>query len=224
VERRLPPCLHTLLTAERLGYYQDFGTLAHLRDALAQGYVYAGQYSAFASAAMATRRATSRRTICRLCAEPRSVGNRMLGERLSRLVTFEALKVAASVVLLSPCLPLLFMGRNSETAPFPYFISHLDAAWLRRCVAVGGRSSALFTGREHHQTRRTTLLSEAKLNHHLRQQDSMGCYALIQGTYALTPDAPALAQLRKDCMEVMSFEESKLLACDAGAPMTLALP
>ena len=37
-----------------------------------------------------------------------------------------------------------------------------------------------------------------------------------------TPDASALAQLRKDCMEVTSLEESKVPTCDAGASMTLA--
>ena len=39
-----------------------------------------------------------------------AVGNRMLGERLSQLVSLEALKLAASAVLLSPFIPLLFMS------------------------------------------------------------------------------------------------------------------
>ena len=39
----------------------------------------------------------------------------------------EALKLAAGAVLLSPFVPLLFMGEEyGETAPFPYFISHSD--------------------------------------------------------------------------------------------------
>jgi 1,4-alpha-glucan branching enzyme len=52
----------------------------------------------------------------------------MLGERLSQLIPFEALKVAAGAVLLSPYLPLLFMGEEyGETRPFLYFVSHGDA-------------------------------------------------------------------------------------------------
>jgi maltooligosyltrehalose trehalohydrolase len=52
----------------------------------------------------------------------------MLGERLSQLVSFEALKLAAGAVLLSPYIPLLFMGEEyAEMAPFLYFISHTDS-------------------------------------------------------------------------------------------------
>ncbi|MDO9111046.1 MAG: DUF3459 domain-containing protein, partial [Desulfatirhabdiaceae bacterium] len=55
------------------------------------------------------------------------VGNRMQGDRLSSIVSFEALKMAAGIILLSANLPLLFMGEEyGETAPFPYFVSHSD--------------------------------------------------------------------------------------------------
>ena len=51
----------------------------------------------------------------------------MLGERLSSLVSFEQLKLAAGCVILSPFIPLLFMGEEyGETAPFQYFVSHID--------------------------------------------------------------------------------------------------
>jgi maltooligosyltrehalose trehalohydrolase len=44
------------------------------------------------------------------------------------LVDFESLKLAAGVTLLSPFVPLLFMGEEyGENAPFQYFTSHLDA-------------------------------------------------------------------------------------------------
>ena len=55
----------------------------------------------------------------------------MRGDRLSEAVSFEDLKLAAGIVLLSPYLPLLFMGEEyGESAPFPYFISHSDAALI----------------------------------------------------------------------------------------------
>jgi maltooligosyltrehalose trehalohydrolase len=51
----------------------------------------------------------------------------MKGERLSSLVSFEALKVAAGMVLLSGGIPLLFMGEEyGEDAPFFYFMSFQD--------------------------------------------------------------------------------------------------
>ena len=55
------------------------------------------------------------------------IGNRRLGERLSSLISFEQQKLVAGCVLLSPFIPLLFMGEEyGETAPFQYFVSHID--------------------------------------------------------------------------------------------------
>lgn len=57
------------------------------------------------------------------------VGNRMFGERLSTLVSYEALKLVAGTVLLSPYIPLLFMGEEyGDDSPFLYFVSHCDTA------------------------------------------------------------------------------------------------
>jgi maltooligosyltrehalose trehalohydrolase len=51
----------------------------------------------------------------------------MLGERLTQLVSFESLKLAAGALLLSPNVPMLFMGEEyGEESPFLYFISHTD--------------------------------------------------------------------------------------------------
>ncbi len=67
------------------------------------------------------------------------IGNRLKGDRLSRNLSFEALKLAAAMVLLSPYLPLLFMGEEyGETAPFQYFVSHSDPD-LIKAVRKGRR-------------------------------------------------------------------------------------
>ena len=51
----------------------------------------------------------------------------MDGDRLSCLVDLESVKLAAAVVLLSPYVPLLFMGEEyAEDCPFLYFVSHTD--------------------------------------------------------------------------------------------------
>ena len=65
-----------------------------------------------------------------ICAQNHDqIGNRALGDRLSRRIPFEALKVAAAAVLLSPNIPLLFMGDEyGEAAPFLYFVDHGDPA------------------------------------------------------------------------------------------------
>jgi maltooligosyltrehalose trehalohydrolase len=124
--------LHTLLTGEDVGYYEDFGSPEQLVKALQKGFVYDGIYSRHRKRTHGSDASECPPYQLVVCAQNHDqVGNRMLGERLSTLVTFEALKLAAGAVLLSPYIPLLFMGEEyGETAPFLYFISHSDADLL----------------------------------------------------------------------------------------------
>jgi maltooligosyltrehalose trehalohydrolase len=65
------------------------------------------------------------------------VGNRARGDRLVVQAGIEPAKLAAGAVLVSPYLPLLFMGEEyGETAPFPYFTSH-EGADLAEAVRRG---------------------------------------------------------------------------------------
>jgi maltooligosyltrehalose trehalohydrolase len=121
-------CLHTLLTGERNGYYEDFGDFNQLVKALQEGFVYSGQYSSFRR----RRHGSSSKHLppskfLVFSQNHDQVGNRWKGDRLSTLVSFEALKLAAGIILLSPHTPLLFMGEEyGEEAPFQYFIHHSD--------------------------------------------------------------------------------------------------
>jgi len=133
--------LHTVLTGERTGYYEDFGRLDQLATALQEGFVYSGQRSSF------RRRRHGNSSIPRPLSQfvvfaqnHDHVGNRAGGERLSTLVPREALKVAAAACLLAPNIPLLFMGEEyGETAPFQYFTDHGDPA-LAEAVRKGRRA------------------------------------------------------------------------------------
>ncbi len=120
--------LHHLLTGEADGYYQDFGSVAHLAKAFTDGFVYTGEYSPYRQRCRgsASRDVPASRFLV-FAQNHDQVGNRLYGERLSALVSFDALKLAAAVVLLSPNIPLLFMGEEyGETAPFQFFVSHGD--------------------------------------------------------------------------------------------------
>ncbi|MDY6783825.1 MAG: malto-oligosyltrehalose trehalohydrolase [Cyanobacteriota bacterium] len=120
--------LHTLLTGESSGYYEDFGRCEQFAKVLKEGYAYTWDYSPHRQryhGSQTSDRAPSQFVVCSQNHD--QIGNRMLGERLSHLVSFEALKLAAGAVLLSPYIPMLFMGEEyGETAPFLYFISHGD--------------------------------------------------------------------------------------------------
>lgn len=120
--------LHALLTGTDVGYYQDFGTCEHLAKAYRDTFVYDWKYAPHRHrfhGAPALDRPMTQFVVC--IQNHDQIGNQMLGERLADLISFEGLKLAAGAVILSPYIPLLFMGEEyGEEVPFTYFVSHSD--------------------------------------------------------------------------------------------------
>jgi maltooligosyltrehalose trehalohydrolase len=207
--------LRVLLTGNRDGYYQDFGNLEQLAKAFREGFVYAGDYSEYRR----RRHGNSSRNIPAqqlvvFAQNHDQVGNRMLGERLSQLVSLEALKLAASAVLLSPFIPLLFMGEEyGEVGPFQYFISHLDAQ-LVDAVRRGRREEfASFAWQaEPPDPQDIATFQRAILDHRLRSEGRhRTLFEFYQELIRFRKELPALAQLSKEHMHVVGFEREKIL-------------
>jgi maltooligosyltrehalose trehalohydrolase len=120
--------LHSVVTGETDGYYEDFGQMSHLVKALTDSYVYTGQYSAHRKKRFGKLpRENPFSQFVVFAQNHDQVGNRFLGDRLSTMISFEALKLTAATYLLSPHVPMLFMGEEyGEKRPFQYFISHTD--------------------------------------------------------------------------------------------------
>src|SRR5205823_12290403 len=122
--------LHTLLTKETRGYYQDYGQVRHLAQTLKDGWCYSGQFSQFRQRRHGNSPAGISPSHFVVCNQNHDqVGNRAAGDRLRSLVDFESIKLAAGVTLLSLHVPLLFMGEEyGKSAPFKDFIGHVDPA------------------------------------------------------------------------------------------------
>jgi len=120
--------IRTEVTDEQSGYYADYRGFEDIVKAYRDGFVQDGGYSEYRG----RRHGSSARHIDPIklvvCSQNHDqVGNRLMGERLTELVSFEQLKLAAAVVILSPNQPMLFMGEEyAETAPFQFFVSHTD--------------------------------------------------------------------------------------------------
>jgi maltooligosyltrehalose trehalohydrolase len=138
--------LHSVLTKERSGYYEDFGQLKDLANAIREGVVYTGQFSSHRRRRHGNSFKQCAPAQIVVCAQNHDqIGNRAQGDRLSSLVSFEALKVANAAVLLAPYIPLLFMGEEyGETAPFLYFIDHGDPALIEAVRQGRKREFAAF--------------------------------------------------------------------------------
>ena len=120
--------VHALLTGDRGGYYADFGAASAIADALREPFTFAGQYSVFRRRKHGgPSTGIPRRRFVVAIQNHDQVGNRASGDRLSMLVSPAQLRLAAALLILSPYVPLLFMGEEyGETNPFQYFIDHGD--------------------------------------------------------------------------------------------------
>jgi maltooligosyltrehalose trehalohydrolase len=125
-------CLHALLSGERQGYYDDFGSLAGLAKVLTHAFFHDGTYSTF-------RRRVHGRPIDRertagyrlvVCLQNHDqVGNRAVGDRLPEITSRGLLKVGAVLLLTSAFTPMLWMGEEwAASTRWPFFTSHPEPA------------------------------------------------------------------------------------------------
>ena len=132
--------LRVVMSGEQRGYYKDFHGMSDLVSALREGFVYQGRYSAYRRRCHGNSSQHCRPSQFVIFSQNHDqIGNRAVGDRLSMHLPVEALNVMRALVLLSPNIPLLFMGEEyGETAPFQYFIEHGDPA-LIEAVRQGRR-------------------------------------------------------------------------------------
>lgn len=115
-------CVHVLLTGEHEGYYGGFQQpAAQLARAMREGFVFQGENGGRGEPS--AHLPSSAFVIC--LQNHDQVGNRAMGERLASLAHPAALRAATVLLLLSPFVPLIFMGEEIGTAqPFLFFTDH----------------------------------------------------------------------------------------------------
>lgn len=132
---------HVLLTGESGGYYKDYPDAPGemLVRALTEGFIYQGEPSAHRGGK--NRGEPSGElpptAFVSFLQNHDQVGNRALGERLSMLVEPRALRAMSSIHLLSPQIPMLWMGEEwGAKTPFHFF-----------CEFHGGLADSVREGR-----------------------------------------------------------------------------
>ena len=123
--------LHVLLTGETSGYYADFAErpAERLARCLGEGFIYQGEGSpnhdgkprGTPSAHLPPTAFVS------FLQNHDQIGNRAMGERLTLLADPAKLRAATALLLLSPQIPLLFMGdEHGSQSPFLFFTDFHD--------------------------------------------------------------------------------------------------
>lgn len=207
--------LRALLTGERSGYYADFGRFSDLHKAFSEGFVLSGEYSAFRKRRHGSSSAGILPSQLVVFSQNHDqVGNRMAGERPGAHLSLQQLKLAAATVLLSPYVPLLFMGEEyAESAPFPYFVSHGDAQLvesvrqgrLEEFPASAGQGSPPDPQAE-------ATFHSAQLDQDQRQRgEQRGLFDFYRDLIRLRKECAPFARLSREGMKVVASEEEQVL-------------
>jgi maltooligosyltrehalose trehalohydrolase len=208
--------LHVALTGERSGYYVDYNGLPDLATAYRRNFVYIGQYSPYRRRRYGNNPLPAHGAQFVVCSQNHDqVGNRATGDRLTALVPFDGLKLAAGAVLLAPYVPLLFMGEEyGEPAPFQFFTSFGDAA-LIEAVRNGRRAefAAFAWAGDVPDPDDPETFARSRLSHLYRQEGSK--YRVLWQFYRellrLRQELPALAALDLETLAVTADEAAKTL-------------
>ena len=134
-------CLHVLLTGEQEAYYADYADdpTSKLATCLEQGFIYQGQRTLRGHRRGEPSSHLPPSAFVLFLQNHDQVGNRAFGERLSLLANPDALKAATLLLLLSPMVPLLFMGEEwGSQQPFLFFSDYQGD--LARAVREGRRN------------------------------------------------------------------------------------
>src|SRR5690606_38139448 len=141
------------------------------------------------------------------------VGNRMLGERTSQLVSFEMQKLMAGAVMLSPFLPMLFMGEEfSASSPFLYFVSHTDPD-LVEAVREGRKAEFKFeSGEEPPDPQSEGTFKQSKLNwDEISEGKHQTMLAFYKALVSVRKGHPVLKHLNRNQLEVEYDEDAQTL-------------
>jgi maltooligosyltrehalose trehalohydrolase len=131
-----------LMTGEKQGYYGDYqrSPLDDIARSLSSGFVYQGELSAFRGGKRGEPSGRLAPTaFINFLQNHDQIGNRAFGDRLESVASPSAIEAALAVMLLTPAIPMLFMGEEwGSKTPFPFFCDFKGD--LANAVRKGRRS------------------------------------------------------------------------------------
>ena len=149
-------CWHVMLTGEDEGYYGDFADdpVTRLGRCLAEGFAYQGDFSRNLERIRGeSTKGLPPQAFVAFLQNHDQIGNRAHGDRLTSLADPEKLRLARAVLLLSPQIPMMFMGDEwGSKTPFLFFVN-FDDENLQQAVREGRakefeKFAAFSTGRD----------------------------------------------------------------------------
>lgn len=199
---------------DKIGYYTEFEGIKHLAKAYQDAYVYDGVYSESRQKTFGTKADNPGEQFVVFTQNHDHVGNRMLGERTSNLFSVDMQKLMAAAVMVSPYLPMVFMGEEyGEQNPFLYFVSHTDKE-LIKAVRDGRRNEfkAFHAEGEAPDPQSSETFKRSKLNwDNLTDADHHQMLDYYKQLIALRKSTPALKNNNRKQLEVSCDEDKEML-------------
>jgi maltooligosyltrehalose trehalohydrolase len=190
--------VHVALTGETSGYYADFAALDAVPKTWTRGFVHDGTYSSFRGrdhGGPIPPQVPAWRLVT-FAQDHDQIGNRAAGDRLSQMLSFERLAVAAVLTLTAPGTPMLFMGEEwGASTPWQFFTSHPEPE-LGEATAEGRIAEFARMGWDPHivpdpQDPETFLRSKLRWDE-VSEGDHARLLALYQGLARLRRERPEL--------------------------------
>jgi maltooligosyltrehalose trehalohydrolase len=199
------------LAGDSDGYYHDFdGTSESIATTIRNGWFFSGQFASFHGHPRGTSPdglSLESRVVC--IQNHDQIGNRAFGERLSTQISYPAWCAASALLLLSPEVPLLFMGQEwAAPEPFLYFTDHHEE--LGRLVTEGRRKEfsrfSAFADTANHESipdpQKAETFRHSKLDWTvLRNREHADCHRWYQ----------TLLHIRKQLLETATFQTARAL-------------
>ncbi|MDF2457152.1 MAG: malto-oligosyltrehalose trehalohydrolase [Cytophagaceae bacterium] len=203
--------LYVLLDKNGKERYGDFGRMDQLAKAYTDGFVHSGEYVEFRKRKYgASSKGFNGEHFVAFNSNHDQVGNRIRGERLSSLVNFDRLKIAAAALLLAPYVPMLFMGEEyGEDTPFFYFVNYANEELQKEVIEGRKKEFEKFKGQgEHEDPNSIETFNQSKVQWSKRRT---GKYAILLDWHRqlinLRKTSPVLQNFTKEGIAVDTIGE-----------------
>jgi maltooligosyltrehalose trehalohydrolase len=209
--------IHAVLTGETDGYYEDFGSLEHVERAFRDTYVYNGVYSPHRNKLFGVPVGDNGYKKFVVFAQNHDhIGNRAVGDRLTANLTPDELRLAAALVILSPYVPLLFMGEEyGEKNPFLYFTSHSDPELIKGVSEGRKKEFAYFNFKdEYPDPQHEETFEKSILSWNIKDNENAAMLRYYKQLIGLRKTVKALHGKDRDSMIVHPMNNTKVLTIE----------